>query len=90
MFYLVAWAALALVVLVLAGYRLSLSHQESDTLHLAAGEASLIPAQNALAARIKVVSRWGETLTIIVIVYGLVLLAQYGYGLWTSGYRPPQ
>jgi hypothetical protein len=90
MFYLIVWAVLAVVVLALAGYRLSLSHQETDTLHLAAGEAGMISGQTELAARIKVVSRWGEILTIVVVVYGLVLLAQYGYGLWTQGYRPPQ
>lgn len=90
MLYLVVWAVLALVVLALAGYRLSLSHQESDTLHLAAHEDTLISGQTTLAGRIKVISRWGEALTIVVVVYGLVLLAQYGYGLWTQGYKPSQ
>jgi len=90
MFYLVVWAVLAVVVLALAGYRLSLSHQETDVLHLAAGEASMISNQNEVAAKIKVVSRWGEILTVAAVLYGLALLAQYGYGLWTQGYRPPQ
>jgi hypothetical protein len=89
-FFLISWTVLALVVLALAGYRLSLSHRETDVLHLASSEGSLISGQTELATRIKVVSRWGEALTIAVVVYGLVLVAQYGYGLWTQGYKPPQ
>ena len=88
--YLIGWAVLAVAVLALAGYRLSLSHRETDVLHLASGEGGLISGQTELASRIKQVSRWGEVLTVVVVLYGLGLLAQYIYGLWTQGYRPPQ
>ena len=89
-FYLAAWGVLVLAVLALAGYRLSLSHRETDVLHLASGEGGMISGQAELAGKIKAVSRWGAALTIVVVAYGLVLLAQYGYGLWTQGYKPPQ
>ena len=89
-FYLIAWGVLVLAVLALAGYRLSLSHKEDDVVHLASAEGAMISGQTELAARIKAVSRWGAGLTIIVVAYGLVLLAQYGYTLWTQGYRSPQ
>ena len=89
-FYLIVWGVLVLGLLGLAGYRLSLSHRESDVLHLASAEGGMISGQTELAARIKVVSRWGAGLTIVVVAYGLALLAQYGYSLWTQGYKPPQ
>lgn len=89
-FYFIAWGILVLAVVALAGYRLSLSHRESDVLHLATSEGGMISGQTELASRIKVVSRWGAGLTIVVAAYGLVLLAEYGYSLWTQGYKPPQ
>jgi uncharacterized membrane protein YdcZ (DUF606 family) len=87
-FYLIGWVVLSMVVIALAFYRLSLSHREDDVLHLAASEGGLIPGQTVLAARIKRISRLGASLTLVVVVYGLVLLFQYGYGLWTQGYKP--
>src|SRR5690348_4214980 len=88
--YLIAWTVLAVGVLALAGYRLALNSRESDVLHLTTSGGGMMSEQAALAARIRVVSRWGEALTIVVVVYGLVLLVQYGYALWMQGYKPPQ
>jgi hypothetical protein len=87
-FYLIGWVSLALVVVALAFYRLSLSHREDDVLHLAASEGGLIAGQTELAGRIKSVSRIGAGITVVAVLYGLALLAQYGYGLWTRGYKP--
>jgi hypothetical protein len=87
-FFLMGWVVLTLVVVALAFYRLSLSHREDDLLHLAAGEGGSIGNQTALAGRIKSVTRVGVALTIAATIYGLVLLFQYGYGLWTQGYKP--
>jgi hypothetical protein len=84
-FYMISWALLAIVVAVLAAYRLSLSHREDDTLHLAVPEASLIPQQTHLAARIHKIEVWGKTLTVIMAVYGLTLLAFWVYKVWQSG-----
>ena len=81
-YYVVGWAALAVVVLVLAVYRISLDHREDDILHLSATEAGMLSQQNVLAGKIRRVSRWGETLTVLAVVYGVTLLALWAYRAW--------
>jgi len=83
--YLISWALLAVVVVILAVYRLSLGHHEDVVVHLAGPEASLIPEQTHLAARMHKVEVWGQTLTVIMAVYGLTLLAVWAYKVWESG-----
>ena len=88
--YFVIWGALALVVLTLAVYRILLDHREENFIHLTGTEAGLVPVQRQLAGRIKTVSRWGETLTIVLAVYGLTLVAILGYHAWLQAYQPPR
>jgi hypothetical protein len=84
-FYVISWALLAIVVAVLAVYRLALGHREDVTVHLVGPEASLIPNQAHLAVRIRKVEVWGQTLTVILAVYGLTLLAIWAYQIWQNG-----
>ena len=84
-FYVMSWALLAIVVAVLAAYRLALGHKEDVTVHLAGPEAGLIPQQTNLATRIHKVEIWGQSLTIILAVYGLTLLAIWAYQIWQHG-----
>lgn len=84
-FYVISWAALAAVVAVLAAYRLTLGHREDFTVHLVGPEAGAIPKQQLLARRIHKVEIWGESLTILMAVYGLTLLAVFAYQLWVRG-----
>ncbi len=84
-FYVISWALLAVVVAVLATYRLALGHREDVTVHLVGPEAGLIPEQTHLAARIHKVEVWGQSLTIIMAVYGLTLLAIWAYRIWETG-----
>jgi len=88
--YFAIWGALALVVLTLAVYRIMLDHREDNVVHLTGTEAGLVPMQAQLAGKIKTVSRWGETLTIVLAVYGLILVAIWGYHAWLQAYQPPQ
>jgi hypothetical protein len=82
LYYIVGWALLAIVVLVLAAYRISLDHREDDVLHLATTEAGMVGQQSVLAAKIKKVTRWGEALTVLAVVYGVTLLAVWAYRAW--------
>lgn len=84
-FYIISWALLAVVVAILAVYRLSLGHHEDVMVHLTGPEASLIPDQTHLATRMRKVEVWGQTLTVIMAVYGLTLLAVWAYKVWQSG-----
>ncbi len=47
-----------------------------------AGHEELIPQQIRLARQINVVDRWGQSLTLALIAYGLVLAIIYLHGVW--------
>ncbi|HUI41844.1 MAG TPA: hypothetical protein VL523_07735 [Terriglobia bacterium] len=82
LYYVVTWAVLAVVVLVLAAYRIKLDHHEDDIIHLSATEGSLLSKQTVLAGKIRTVTRWGEALTVVAVVYGVTLLAVWAYRAW--------
>ena len=82
--YVVFWLILGFATLGLALYRKLISLKEEDYLHLAPGEEKLILKQEALAHRLNVVDRWGETLTVVTLVFGLILAGAYMYQEWLS------
>jgi hypothetical protein len=84
-FYLISWAALAVVVLVLAVYRISLGRHDDVVVHLAGPEAGLISQQTHMAARMRKVEVWGQSLTAVMALYGLTLLAIWAYQMWERG-----
>lgn len=84
-FYLISWAVLAVVVGVLAVYRVSLGRREDVMVHLAGPEAGLIPQQTKMATRIHKIEVWGKTLTVIMALYGLTLLATWVHTIWQHG-----
>jgi uncharacterized membrane protein len=75
----VIWVILAVATLGLALYRKLISASEEDLIHLGPGEERRIPAQTALAERLKAVDRWGKTLTVLTVVVGLAMAAVYLY-----------
>ena len=79
---LVSWGVLALIVLVLAVYRNALGRREDDSLHVSDREAALVTEQNAVAHRIDAIEKWGKSLTVVMILYGLALGAYYLYTMW--------
>ena len=85
LYYIVSWALLAVVVLVLAGYRISLDHREDDILHLSSSGSSMVAQQSVMAGKIRKVTRVGEALTVVAVVYGVTLLAFWVYRAWEQG-----
>ena len=79
--YAVFWGVLALVVVSLIIYRKSVSSREDDSIHL---EGSAPADQVALDHRLAVIDRWGKTLTVIAVVYGVALGAIYLYQVWNN------
>jgi hypothetical protein len=72
----ILWLILTAIVIGLALYRKFVSHfREDDLLHLAEGEAKLIPGQAAVARSLDRIDFWGKTLTVADAVFGLILLA---------------
>ena len=74
-FFLAIWVALALAVLGLIAYR--------DTLHLGASSGA-VAQQSTVAEKLEQVDKWGKLLTIIVVVYGILLVAIYFYRFWVT------
>ncbi len=84
--YVVFWGVLALVVLGLAIYRNLLGIHER-ALHISGGAASVGDDQLRELKREETTERWGERLTVVVVVYGLVLAAIYIYQVAEHGSR---
>jgi hypothetical protein len=79
--YAAFWGVLAIVVVFLIFYRKSVSSHEDDSLHL---EGSGSMQQMSMAHRLTLIDRWGKTLTIIAVVYGVGLAAIYLYQVWNN------
>ena len=76
----VIWGLLALAVLLMAGYRKTISVKEEETLHLT--DPVETNHQVQIAHRLEVVDKWGKLLTVVVAAYGLLLLIAYTYQTW--------
>lgn len=80
--YIVGWAVLGVVVLVLAIYRSAVAGHEDDSLHVMAGEAPVIVEQQKIGRKIEHIELWGKSLTALLVIYGLVLGGIYLYHAW--------
>jgi hypothetical protein len=77
--YVGAWMLLATVVLGLALYRKFVANDADNYVHMAEGEARLLPHQIAVNHKIDKIDRWGEILTVVTLVAGLALAFAYFY-----------
>ncbi len=59
------------------------ARNEDDTVHVNAVQVNA--KQTAMAHTLEVIDRWGVTLTVIVVVYGLALLGVFLYNSWVQG-----
>ena len=80
--WLIGWAVLATIVLVLAIWRRVIADREDDSLHVMEHEESVVNEQVAVANKLAAVDRWGKILTVIAVVYGLGLAGVYVYQSW--------
>ena len=84
----VIWACLAMAVIVLALYRKLVTRNEDDYVHVADGEAKLIPLQIATARKLDVIDHWEKILMIVAVIAGALLGAAYLYQLWIESQKP--
>jgi hypothetical protein len=82
--FFIVWTVLAVVVVALLFYRRVISGEEDDILHIEDSTGSLTSRQTVVAKKLEVVDRWGKILTVIVVLYGLALLAGYLYMGWVQ------
>jgi hypothetical protein len=73
--YILVWAAIAVVVLILAGWRQVIHMHEDNTIHLHDSDTGLVQAQVDLEKKVRIIDRVGQVLTVIVALYGLGLVA---------------
>ena len=78
----ILWAALALAVLVMAGYRKIASVREDETLHLVNPSESA--RQLAIFHKLERIDKWGRLLTVVAAIYGLLLVLGYTYQTWVQ------
>lgn len=80
--WMILWAALALAVLVMAGYRKIVSVREDETLHLVNPSESA--RQLAIFHKLERIDKWGKLLTVVAAIYGLLLAIAYTYQTWVQ------
>lgn len=78
--WMILWAALALAVLVMAGYRKIVSVREDETLHLVNPSESA--RQLAIFHKLERIDKWGRLLTVVAAIYGLLVAIAYTYQTW--------
>jgi hypothetical protein len=80
----VLWAILALAVLTLLLIRKKIAAGEDDTLHVMDGDAGMVPRQKKIAHELELIDRWGKSLTVIAIVFGLIVGGLFVYQGWLN------
>ena len=78
------WAVLALIVLALVVLRKKVASSEDDTLHVMEGDAAMIPRQQKIAHELELIDRWGKSLTVFAIVFGIVIGGLFVYQGWVN------
>jgi hypothetical protein len=81
----ILWMLLAVVVVALIVYRKWISKDEEDSIHVMDGEAGRLMQQTVMAEKLNVIDKWGKTLTVVVLVYGLAMASIFLYKAWLAG-----
>lgn len=79
--YIVVWVVLGIIVIVLAVSRMRLAKREDATLDVLESER-VAEQQKDMTKKIAKIDRWGQVLTVVLVVYGIVLAGIYIYHAW--------
>jgi hypothetical protein len=82
--YAIAWGVLAIVVIILAFMRRSVASHEDDTVHLTGDVDRALSEQAVTAKKLETIDKWGKSLTVILVVTGLVLGGLYGWDVFNA------
>ena len=80
----ILWMILTAAVIGLILYRKWVARAEDDTLHVLDSDIAIVPQQAALALKLELIDRWGKSLTVIALVYGLAVGCGYLYQAWVA------
>ena len=84
--YIVVWVVLGIIVVVLAVSRMRLAKREDATLDVLESEG-VAAQQKEMTRKLSKVDRWGQVLTIILVLYGITLAGIYIYQAWQQSSR---
>ena len=84
--YIVVWVVLGIIVAVLAVSRMRLAKREDATLDVLESEG-VAAQQKEMTRKLAKVDRWGQVLTIILVLYGITLAGIYIYLAWQQSSR---
>jgi Na+/H+ antiporter NhaC len=79
--YIVVWVVLGIIVIVLAISRMRLAKREDKTLDILESEREA-GQQKEMTKKISKIDRWGQILTIVLVLYGIILAGIYIYQAW--------
>jgi hypothetical protein len=82
--FVIGWVVMAVGVLGLVVYRFCVSHEGDPYLHVNPDEMSHIKEQAVVGRRLDVVDKWGQILTAVTVIYGLVLTGLFVYSRWVA------
>ena len=80
----ILWMFLAAVVVGLIFYRMWIAKDEDDTLHVMDSEVGLVAQQTVMAQKLEIIDHWGQTLTVVALVFGLAMGSAYLYQTWAA------
>ena len=84
----IVWVVLLAVVLLLAFRRSLLARQEDDMLHVGDAAAAAATAhQVVVAKKLTALERLLKILTVLLVLYGVVLVGLFIYDAWTASSR---
>jgi hypothetical protein len=78
----IGWAVLLAIVVMLAFARRWAARNEDDSLHLHDFDAATNQQQSSLARKLSRLDATGKTLTALMVLYGIALLARVVYLAW--------
>jgi hypothetical protein len=82
--FLILLGLLAITVLVLFMWRRSVAKNEDDTLHVLETGVQRTVEQASVAQKLELIDKWGKTLTVVTVVYGLILAGLFLYQTWVQ------
>ena len=79
--YIVVWAVLGIIVLVLAVSRMRLAKRDDASLHVLVNEGEA-EKQKDMTKKLGRIDLWGKVLTVVLVLYGIALAGVYMYQAW--------
>jgi ABC-type Fe3+ transport system permease subunit len=86
--YIAVWIVLGIIVIVLAVSRWRVARREDATVHVLENDRE-VEKQKVLTAKIAKIDWWGQFLTVVLVLYGIILGAVYTYHAWQQSSKVP-